>query len=389
MKLEFWNPFTGPDGAYFKTMVEKFEKANPNIDINMTTLQAADLYSKLPTAVASGKGPDVAVIHLDSVATIAAQGNLLSLDAVVKNLGFTQDDFAPAVWQGGVWKGARYSIPLDMHMLGLFYNKTVLKQAGLDPDKPPQTAQDYLAALEKLKKAGIAGQWIDSYGFMRTLFVSLLKQFGGEQLNDTGDKALWNSEAGVRALTWMQDLIKKGYSPKNVGTDAYWGAFKGNKTAFVWGGIWALGDPDLKNVDWDVAPLPVIGDQPGVWSNSHQFVATRQIKGDANKTAAAAYFINKISADSIEWARANQVPARASVRKSGEFAELKKVATFATQIDALSLPDTFPGLNDINLALEKEINTVLLLKSEPKEALDRAVQKANAILADNKAKYGY
>lgn len=389
VELQFWNPFTGPDGAYFKTMVDNFNKKTPNVAVKMTTLQAADMYSKLPVAVKSGNGPDVAVIHLSHVATVAAGSSLLDLNKVTDSLGLRESDFAPAVWKGGIYNGKRYSIPLDMHMLGLYYNKTVLKKAGLDPNKPPQTPEEYKTALAALRAAGFKGQWIDSYGFMRNYFVSLLHQYGGDEYNAAGDKALWNSAAGVKALTWLQDLIKNGDSPANVGADGYWAAFKNNQTAFVWGGIWALGDPDLKKVDWGVAPFPTIGEKPAVWSDSHQFVLTAQVKNDPNKTAAAAYFINQISSSSIEWAKANQVPARASVRDSAEFKAIPKVPVFASQIDTVILPSTFPGLGDVDTVLADEMNKVLLLKKEPKAALDDAVKKADVILADNKAKYGY
>lgn len=389
VSLQFWNPFTGPDGAHFQTMVDDFNKKNPKIKVTMTTMAADDLYSKLPVAVKSSNGPDVAVIHLSHVATVAAGGTLLGLDKIVKSLGFQEADFAPAVWKGGVYNGTRYSVPLDMHMLGLFYNKTVLAKAGLDPNKPPQTAQEYSDALAALRKAGIQGQWIDSYGFMRTYFISLLHQFGGQEYNAAGDKALWNSDAGVKALTWLQNLIKNGDSPQNVGADKYWDAFKNNQTAFVWGGIWALGDADLAKIDWGVAPLPTIGGTAAVWSDSHQFVATSQIKGDANKTAAAAYFISQISANSIEWAKANTVPARASVRESSEFKAIPKVGVFASQLPDLVLPTALPGLNAVDTVLTDEMNKVLLLQKEPKAALDDAVAQADQILAENKAKYGY
>lgn len=389
VELQFWNPFTGPDGAQFQTLVDTFNKKNPKVKVTMTSMAADDLYSKLPVAVKSGNGPDVAVIHLSHVATVAAGGTLLGLEDVTKSLGFKQSDFAPAVWQGGIYKGTRYSIPLDMNMLGLFYNKTVLAKAGLDPNSPPQTAQQYADALTALRKAGMQGQWIDSYGFMRTHFVSLLHQYGGTEFNAAGDKALWNSEAGVKALTWLQNLIKNGDSPKDVGADQYWTAFKNNQTAFVWGGNWALGDPDLAKIDWGVAPLPTIGDKAATWSDSHQFVATAQVSGNKNKTAAAAYFISQISANSLEWAKTYKVPARLSVRDSAGFKAIPKIGAFASEVPAVVLPNSFPGLDDANNVLVAEMNKVLLLQKDPKAALDDAVQQANVILADNKAKYGY
>ena len=64
--LAFWNGFTGGDGPFMKKMVEDFNKANPNVTVSMNTLQWADYYAKVPNAVASGAGPDVGIMHIDS-----------------------------------------------------------------------------------------------------------------------------------------------------------------------------------------------------------------------------------------------------------------------------------------------------------------------------------
>ena len=82
VELAFWNGFTGADGAYFDEMVAEFNTNNPNIKVTSTTMEWGDLYPKLPIAVKSNSGPDVAVIHLDQVANQAAQGALTPLDGV-------------------------------------------------------------------------------------------------------------------------------------------------------------------------------------------------------------------------------------------------------------------------------------------------------------------
>ena len=73
VKPRFWNGFTGGDGPFMKGMVEDFNKANPNAEVSMNTLQWGDYYSKVPNAVASGAGPDVGIMHIDQLATNAAR----------------------------------------------------------------------------------------------------------------------------------------------------------------------------------------------------------------------------------------------------------------------------------------------------------------------------
>ena len=69
-----------------------------------------------------------------------------------KALRLTEADFAPTVWQGGIYHDKRYGIPLDMHPLGFYYNKAVMRKAGLDPEKPPTTRSEYEAALTELEQ---------------------------------------------------------------------------------------------------------------------------------------------------------------------------------------------------------------------------------------------
>ena len=140
----------------------------------------------------------------------------------------------------------------------------------------------------------------------------------------------------------MRSMIDEGYSPANV--DDAWKAFISGTNAIGYFGIWSLGDPALSEFEWGVSPMPVNGDEPGVWGSSHQFVVTKQVEGDENRAAAAAFVVNQLSTDSIEWAKANQVPARASVRESAEFTALTNLQPFAAQIDYPALNPPIPGL---------------------------------------------
>ena len=84
--LQFWNGFTGGDGPIMKQLVDKFNSEHPNIKVTMNTQQWADYYAKLPSAVAAGKGPEIAIMHVDSVATNAARRVIQPLDDVATAL---------------------------------------------------------------------------------------------------------------------------------------------------------------------------------------------------------------------------------------------------------------------------------------------------------------
>jgi multiple sugar transport system substrate-binding protein len=391
VQLNLWNGFTGGDGDIFKKLVDKFNAEHQNIAITVATYRWEDYYAKLPGAVSSGNGPDIGVMHMDQLATFAARQILAPLDDVAGALQLSESDFAPTVWNGGLFKGKRYGIPLDMHPLGFYYNKSLMTKAGLDPEQPPTDRAGYEAALAAFKKAGIQGFWISPFQFTGGMtYYSLLYQFGGALFDKDVQTATFNSDAAVEACTWLVDLIKQGHSPANVGQDADYVAFKSGKNAFNWNGIWQINDlKKSPNVQWGVAPLPQIGSAKAAWANSHNFTIIQQKRGaDQNKVAGAKVFINWLSEHSLDWAAGGQVPARKEVRDSAGFKALTEVGALAPELDYAAFPPALPGVGDVITTFYTAFNEAALGKKDPKKALDDGVSRANKQLEDNRKKYG-
>ena len=78
--LQFWNGFTGGDGPFMRDMVSKFNQEHQNINVKMVVQQWGDYYQKVPQAGASGRGPDVGVMHADTLGTNAALNVILPVD---------------------------------------------------------------------------------------------------------------------------------------------------------------------------------------------------------------------------------------------------------------------------------------------------------------------
>ena len=384
--LQFWNGFTGGDGPFMRDLVKQFNTEHENIKVKMVVQQWADYYQKVPQAVQGGRGPDVGIMHVDALATNAARNVIIPLDDVAEDLKLEEGDFAKVVWDAGIYEDKRFGIPLDTHPLGFYYNKAHMQKAGID--SPPLTREAHDEALERLQKAGFKNPfWQSSTWPAHLMFMSLLWQFGGDLYNEDASKATWNSDAGVEALTWQVDLVKKGYSPKNVAQDADYVAFKNEKNSFHWDGIWQTQDLKKTDLSWDVSPLPQIGDEKAVWAGSHNMVIMRQPSANDNKLQAAQVFVNWISSHSIEWARAGQIPARNTVRNSKAFKGLEHQSTLAQQQDYVHFAPAVPGIGDAQLEMEQAVNRAVLMKQSPKQALDEAARKGDKLLEANKKKY--
>jgi multiple sugar transport system substrate-binding protein len=390
VELAFWNGFTGGDGPYMNALVDQFNSEHENIQVSTNATEWEDYYQTVPVAVRSGEGPDVGIMHSDQLGTNAARGVIIPLDEVADALGLEESDFDPRVWNAGIYDGQRFGIPLDMHPLALYYNKGLMEEAGLDPNRPPQTRDEYESALEELRGNGIQGSWVSPFLFTGTLqFESLLWQFGGDLYNEGATRATFNSDAGVEALTWMVDLIENGYSPSDVAQDAEFIAFQNGENALHWNGIWQINAlKEVEDLDWGVAPLPRIGSEDAAWASSHNFVITQQATTDENKVEASQVFINWISQQSIEWARAGQIPARNSVRESQEFEDLPEQSAIAQEVPYLQFVPPVPGIAEIQPeTFEQAVNEAVLRQSDPQTALDEAAERADQLLEENRQKY--
>ena len=388
--LNLWNGFTGGDGDIFKKLVDQFNAEHANIAITVATYKWEDYYAKLPGAVSSGNGPDVAVMHMDMLATFAARKVIQPVDDVASALGLSESDFAPTVWKGGIYQSKRYGIPLDMHPVGMYYNKALFQRAGLDPAKPPTDRAEFEAALAALKKAGIQGFWISPFQFTGGMTAySLMHQFGGALYNADATKATFNSDQAVEAVSWLTKLVADGHSPANVGQDADYLALKSNQNAININGIWQVNDlKKSPDVQWGVAPVPQIGAKKAVWANSHNFTIVQQKNTDANKVAGAKVFINWLSQHSLDWAAGGQVPARNAVRDDPKFKELTEVSALAAELPDAAFPPAAPGIGDVTNLFYTAFNEAVLGKKSPKQALDDGVAKADKLLEDNRKKYG-
>ncbi len=156
VNLEFWNPFTGGDGPYLRGIVDAFNQQTPNVQVKFTTQK--DLYGALHAAKAANKLPHVSIVHLSQIPLNAGDGIFQPIDDLIQKLNLSASDFTEDLWKRGEWKGHRYGIPLDTHMLSFYWNKDLFTKAGLDPEKPPTNKDEFVNAAQQItQKAGVPG----------------------------------------------------------------------------------------------------------------------------------------------------------------------------------------------------------------------------------------
>ncbi|MEN2741805.1 ABC transporter substrate-binding protein [Microbacterium sp. X-17] len=389
--ISFWNGWTGGAAPVLvPKLIDKFNSEHKNIVVKDVPMQWSDIGQKMPLAVKAGKGPDVAVGHGDDIATYAAQGLVLKADSIVKSLGYSASDFPAGLMDAGKYNGAQYAVPWSVTPLGLYVNKDVLQKAGVDPSSIPADKTSYEAALAKLKAAGVQGEWVDGYVFTGTFeFESLLWQYGGDLFDKPVTKATFNSDAGVKALTWMTDLIKNGHSPANVAQDGNINALIAGKTAFNWNGVWQTTNTAFGKLNWQAVAVPQIGTQKAVWSSSTHWMFMNNKGQDKNKTAAAATFVKWMNDNSADWPKTGELPAKNSVRDDPKLVkDYPALKPFLDELPYAHYEATAPGITSVEATITTAVNEAITGKKSPQQALDDAVAKANALIKQNKDTYG-
>jgi multiple sugar transport system substrate-binding protein len=288
VELQYWNPFTGPDGPFMGEMVNAFNAEHP--DIVVTMVSQGEYYTQLSTAAAADTLPDVAIVHADQVPTQAFRNVLRPIDDLVTEMGISGDDYPAGVWAAGEVAGHRYSIPLDIHPMTAFYNADLFSAAGFTD--APKTGEEFDAVAAAITSGDNKGFDITGGFPVQQIFQMMLQQFGGSEFNAEGTEATWNSEAGVLALQWMKDVQSK-YSEPNLEVDAELNAFKTGTVGMVWNGIWQTTNVTGDGVEFDgrATAIPQIGPKMAVWAGSHQFTMPTHKTLDPCKEQAASIFI--------------------------------------------------------------------------------------------------
>jgi len=341
--ITFWNIFTGPDGAEMRALVDDFNAEHEGeIRVSTQTIPANDFYEVLNTSVPQGQGPDVAIMHLDHIAVNAQLGMLNSIDHLIdENMG---ENYIEQAWNAGAFEGSRYAVPLDVHPIGLYYNKDILDEAGVEV---PTTYYELIDACDALQDYVDHCMPLSSMWPSQTVFTAALFQHGGRDLDEDGLYPAFNDASGYAALDTLHSLIyEHGISPGSVNVDEDLTLFRQGRAAFHINGIWMLNAVHESGINFGTASIETLfGPEPAIWAGSHSFVLPYQTGLTEEKEEAIMTFIEYITANSLRWAEAGQIPADLTVLNSEAFQAMDYHNDFF-DMDALRFVTVSPYFED-------------------------------------------
>jgi len=345
--IVWWDFLGGGDGVRMKALIDQFNKEHADsVEIQATTLDwGTPFYTKVQTSAAVGQGPDMMTYHESRIPLGISTGSLSPITPEeLKASGIQASDFEPANWKAAESAdGTQYAVPLDIHSIILYYNKTLLKQAGLlgDDGKPKglDGVANWDAALAKLTANGVVGLSVPTAdgATMWRIFYTLLNQQDGVFLNKDnkfldGD----NLDKATTALTEMQKWVKSGWTPSQTEYPASIALFTSGKAAMHINGVWEV--PTMVDLqkkgqlfDWGAIQIPTFYAHPATWADSHSFaIPNRQGNPvDPAKRKLVLDTIHWFNQHSLSWAGGGHIPAFKPVRDSEDFKNLKPNSDYA------------------------------------------------------------
>jgi multiple sugar transport system substrate-binding protein len=244
-----WDPYPQFDktSAWAKLLDQCGTKAG--VTVKRTGFDTSDLGNKTLLAAQQGNSPDVLIVDNPVVSTLAEAGVLTTTED--SKLDTSKVD--PNLLAAGQSGGKTYGTPIGANTLALYYNKEVLKKAGVDI----ASVKDWTsltAALAQVKKAGKKGITFSAIGTEEGSFQFLPWFWGsGAKLTEL------DSAQGVAALTLWQGWLKNGYAPNSVLNNTQttsWQEFASGDYAFSENGTWQLANAKKAGFDYGVLPIP-------------------------------------------------------------------------------------------------------------------------------------
>lgn len=348
--VRYWNPITGGDSAQMRKLVADFNKEyEGKIEVIEQYTPEESHYENLELLVPMHRGPDIALVHSHRVYGLLNNNIIKPLDTIMEGSEVTIDfdDYVEDVVNATTIDGKNYAVPLDLHTVGVYYNKTLLAKYDLEI---PENRAEFIHAAEIVQAGERADGNSTFYGLPLSnvwpsewIYTTSLYQNGGQELIGTEEPG-FNTDEGLKAMQMLADLIHVNkLSSHNISVDQDLFSFQNGNALFHIQGSWMLNAVLDSRVSEEFGVFPLSNlftdtdsaTKDQVHARSHVFVATKtQREPSQAKKDAMLTFVKFMTEHSYIWAEVGQIPASNIARETEEYKNLEYIHDFGN-------PDNF------------------------------------------------
>ncbi len=381
--IKFWTIALQPTfNDYFNNLISEYQKNHPGVTVEWSDYPYDAISNKLLTGIASGNVPDVVNLNTEFANQMASKGALADLTPYLSDE--ERQSYFDGIFNSTVLAGKPYALPWYTGTEVLYMNTRLVKQAGLDPAKPPKTRDELNEWAREIKaKTGASG-------YALTFAARLFPVEGIPILNEDKTAAAFNTPQALQMIQHMQQLIQQGVL---VGEDANFDKqiqyYSSEQTAFEIAGPTFINF--IKTAAPDVyqntiaVPLPT-GKADVRLSNTMNLVVPAK-SGKLEQAAEFAKFITDATNQTSFAKAANTLPSTKESIKDAYFTENNnsleaqaKVASAESLDKAVDYMVGVPNAGDINSAIAVQLQEIFLNGKDPQQGLSTAEQEVNQIL---------
>jgi len=396
VEIEYWQYNFGARVDAMNMLIEQFEAENPDIRvIHNSDIPYANFRDELAASAPAGVGPDIVTLFYGWIPAFVDAGYLVPLPDDPFSEDFILETFSPMV-ANSKFEGSYWAIPTAVRSLALFWNKDIFEAAGLDPEAPPTTLDEFVNMAQATTIYDGSGTDIfniTQQGHAPALAAQdhhwfrevLLRQFGGAPYSDDGRTVTYNSEAGCAAFAWLAAFETEYKTGSNdLFTDATQAFINGESALHVDGsfrvGTIARNNPDL---NYGVTELPI-----GPNSERHTFGSywthgiTRRANDDPARLEAATKFLQFITtaeAGTLWVNNVGELPAQLTAASDEDILNDPILGAFSAGL-AYSHATFFVDESAQRQVLIDAFDNVRLGGMDPCEALDEAAAAEQELL---------
>jgi len=386
-EIVMWGDWSGEGEQQILTMVNAFNKAQDRVRVKYVVQQ--DITTKFITAATAGQAPDVMIWDRYLTALYAPKGVLAPISAYMGRDKIDPKGFYAEAIRELSYGNNLYGLPFTVDARALFYNRKLLREAGV---QPPRTWDELRRAAIKLTKRDASGKLVQS-GFALDdvgLFNMWLQQAGGSMLTPDLSKSAFNSPAGVEVLEFWDQLLNKDRVYElgfGRGEGNAQDPFVTGKVAMMYTGPWMINSYRKygKDLDFGIIP-PVRG--PGGHQGAIMGGFGLAIPAAAKNKDAAWEFIKWWLADpknALIWGKtSNNIPGNLAAVNDPYFQRDPFWKPITDTLKFAKIRPPVPGYPPMEVqAVIPNIQLFLEGKQDAQTALKKAQESADRILQDN------
>ncbi|WMJ86388.1 ABC transporter substrate-binding protein [Anaerocolumna sp. MB42-C2] len=384
-EITMWGSWSGDQVGQLENQLKTYNESQNKYHVTYSVQDGME--QKLLTAIVSNQAPDVVLWDRFNTSVYAPKGAFTQLDDMVAKDSVDLTKFyAPAVDEL-TFDSKLYGIPLTVDTRVIFYNKTMFKEAGVDPASITDWESLRQAAIKLTKRDGDklvqAGFSLKDVG----LFNNWIGQAGGKMIDDsaTPAKTAFNSQAGLDVLKYWDQLLNDDKVYELGFEDAFGGdGFKAGKVAITFNGPWTLQSYKDAGIDFGVIGQPVgpTGAKSAMMGGFGLIIPNKAVNVDG-----AWDFIKWWTtqpANGVEFAKiSGNLPANKDAAADPYFMNDEILKVFSDTMQYAGIRSKVPGYSDVEgLALIPQLQKYVAGEISAEDALKNAQAQGDGVLAD-------